>query len=282
MNAFATGMKDLMRSEMEKEKDKLQSVIAGLEERLAKTTAAQIQSSSSSSWESSYAKFDHLDVDTREEMEVQIDLARSNLRRLNEKMESKSCPHNHPCLCCSQNRSAEIEVMSMTTSQRIEKMKEFKLDGNALFHVNKSREALEKYKLALIYYEYCFDAVGDKKRELEHVRLLCLLNAAACTLELESYAQCIEFCDEALEIDDRNPKAFYRRGKAHRLLNRHDLARRDLEIANELSKGGKGCKDIRREMMLLQQCEERYKQATLEFAQRAIDGPRKTNDNVKE
>mmetsp|Transcript_18856 Transcript_18856/g.29548 ORF Transcript_18856/g.29548 Transcript_18856/m.29548 type:complete len:282 (-) Transcript_18856:6-851(-) len=281
MNAFAAGMKDLMKSEMEKERDKLQGVIVGLEARLAQATATPPRSSSSSSWESSYAKFDHLDVDTREEMEVQIDLARSNLIRLNEKMESKSCSHNHPC-CCSQNRSAEIEVMSMTTSQRIEKMKEFKLNGNAFFQVNKSRAALEKYKLALIYYEYCFDAIGDEKRELEHVRLLCLLNAAACTLGLELYAQCIEFCNEALEIDDNNPKAFYRRGKAHRLLNRHDLARRDLEIANELSKGGKGCNDIRREIMLLQQCEEQYKQATLEFAQRAIGGPRKTDDNEKE
>eukprot|EP00986_Skeletonema_menzelii_P000006 scaffold2_cov132-Skeletonema_menzelii.AAC.6 len=45
--------------------------------------------------------------------------------------------------------------------------------------------------------------------------LLCLLNAAACTLDLKSYAQCIEFCNEALEIDDAHPKALYRRGKAH-------------------------------------------------------------------
>lgn len=279
MNAFAAGMKDLMKSEMEKEKDKLQGVIVGLEERLATTKSTSSSSSSSfSSWESTYKKFDNLDVD----LEAQLNLARSKLRRLDEKIESKSCPHSHPCVCCSQNRSAEIEVMKMTTSKRIGKMKEFKLDGNALFKDNKSREALEKYKLALIYYEYCFDAIGEEKRELEHVRLLCVLNAAACSLELESYAQCIEFCNEALEIDDTNPKAFYRRGKANRLLNRHDCARRDLERATELTKGGKVCKDIRREMMLLQQCEKRHKQATLEFAQRAImSGPRK-EDNTKD
>lgn len=282
MNSFAAGMKDLMKGEMEKEREKLQGVIAGLEERLAKTTVAPNSSSSSSSWESSYTKFDHLDIDTRDELEAQINLARSKLSRLYEKMESKSCPHsNHPCFCCSQNRSAEIEVMSMTTSQRIEKMKEFKLDGNTLFkdnkNHNKNREALEKYKLALIYYEYCFDAVDEEKRELEHVRLLCLLNAAACTLELESYAQCIEFCNEALEIDDTNPKAFYRRGKANRLLNQHDHARRDLQRAIELTNGVKGSTDIRREMKLLQQCEERYKQETLEFAQRAMSGPRKAD-----
>lgn len=277
MNAFAAGMKDLMESEIKKEKDKLQGVIAGLEARLEKAAAAQIESSSSSpsSWQSSYTKFDQLDLAPRDELEAQLSLARSKLSRLDEKMESKSRPHSHNCACCSQNRSAEINVMKMTISQRIEKMKEFKLDGNALFRANKSREALEKYKLALIYYEYCFDAIGEEKRELEHVRLLCLLNAAACSLELLSYAQCVEFCNEALEIDDANPKAFYRRGKAHRLLNHHGRARVDLERAIELTKGGKGCKDIRREMMLLQQCEDRYKQATMEFAQRAIGRPRR-------
>ena len=88
-------------------------------------------------------------------------------------------------------------------------------------------------------------------------------NAAACTLHLESYKQCIEFCDEALEIDDMNPKAFFRRAKAHRLLSRYVLAKVDLEKVIELSKRKKKCKDIQREMMLLQQCEEQYEHATL-------------------
>ncbi|KAL7494624.1 hypothetical protein ACHAWT_003266 [Skeletonema menzelii] len=283
MNSFAAGMQDLMMNEMEKEKGKLQSTIAELEERLARVGTEKPSSSSSSysSWESTYTQFDRLNLDTREELEEQIHLARSKLIRLNEKKQSnhKSCPHSHPCLCCSQNRSAEIEVMTMTTSQRIEKMKQFQLDGNALFKNNKSNEALGKYEKALIYYEYCFDAGENERTELEHVRLLCLLNAAACTLDLKSYAQSIEFCNEALEIDDANPKALYRRGKAHRLLNQYVLAKKDLERAVEL-KGGKKCKDLRREMMLLQQCEDQYKQARLEFAQKAIGGSRKA-DNEK-
>eukprot|EP00984_Skeletonema_dohrnii_P035212 scaffold34695_cov222-Skeletonema_dohrnii-CCMP3373.AAC.2 len=275
MDSLAAGMKELMKGEMEKERDKLQSVIAGLEERLARIDATPTHSTASKgSWES-YTQFDRLDVDTRDELEAQIKLARSNLGKLKEKekMQSnpKSCSHSHPCLC-SQNRSAEIAVMSMTTLQRIEEMKKFKLDGNALFKENRSHEALQMYQKALIYYEYCFDAVDCEKRELEHVRLLCLLNAAACTLRLESYKQCVEFCNEALEIDDKNPKAFFRRAKSHRLLNRYALAKNDLERTVELTEGGKKCTDIQREMMLLQQCEEQYKQATMEFAQRAIGG----------
>ena len=280
MDSLAAGMKALMKGEMEKEREKLQIVIAGLEERLARIDATPAHSTASKgSWES-YTQFERLDVDTRDELEAQTKLARCNLAKLNEKIQSnpKSCSHSHPCLC-SQNRSAEIAVMSMTTLQRIEDMKKFKLDGNDLFKDSKYHEALQMYQKALIYYEYCFDAVDSEKRELEHVRLLCLLNAAACTLRLESYKQCIEFCNEAVEIDDKNPKAFFRRAKAHRLLNRYALAERDLERAAELTEGGKKCTDIQREVMLLQQCEEQYKQATMEFAQRAIGGSSNEDNN---
>lgn len=150
-------------------------------------------------------------------------------------------------------------------------MKEFKLEGNALFQENKYQAALVQYNRVLIFYEYCFDAVDAEKKDLEHIRLLCLLNAAACSLHLESYRQCIGFCNEALDIKDVNPKAYFRRAKAYRLLDQYDLAKRDLGRVVELSNGTK-CKDLLREMVLLQKCEEQYKQATLEFAQRAIGG----------
>jgi tetratricopeptide (TPR) repeat protein len=269
MGSLAAGFKDLMKGEMEKEKDKL----AALEERLARTNnAATTPSSSSWSWEESYRQFDRLDIDSREELEAKINLARSNLEKMNGAQSNlKACSHRHPCHC-SQNRAAEVEVMAMKTSQRLEKMKEFKLEGNALFKSNKYHEALVQYNRALIFYEYCFDAVDAQRRELEHIRLLCLLNAAACTLHLESYKQCIEFCNEALDIDDMNPKAYFRRAKARRLLDQYDYAKRDLDKVVELCKGKK-CEDLHREMMLLQQCEEQYEQAILEFALRAIGGP---------
>ena len=274
MDSFAAGMKEFMKNDMEKERGKLEKRIAELE-RLAKADAGPI-TSSSSSWTSSYTKFNHLDDDTKEEMEEQISLARSKLNSLNAKMQSNqnACPR--PCLCCSQDRSAEIAVIKMSTQERIEVMKELKLEGNSLFKNNSNHEALGKYELALIYYEYCYDAAGNDRIELENVRLLCLLNAAACTLNLKSYAQCTEFCNEALEIDDANPKAFYRRGKAYRLLNQYDNAKRDMKKAVELTRGGIECN---REMKLLQQCKEQYKQDTLNFAQRAIGGSKTDKTN---
>ena len=273
MDSFAAGMKELMKNDMEKERGRLEKQIAELKERLTKADVSPI-TSSSSSLTSSYAKFKHLDLDTKEELEEQISLARSNLNSLNTKMQSNqnTCPR--PCLCCSQDRSAEIAVIKMSTQERIEAMMELKLKGNVLFKNNSNHEALGKYELALIYYEYCFDATGNDRIELENVRLLCLLNAAACTLNLKSYSQCIAFCNEALQIDDTNPKAYYRRGKAYRLLNQYDNAKRDMKRAVELTRGGMECN---REMKLLQQCEEQYKQDTLNFAQRAIGGSKTDN-----
>ena len=66
MDSLAAGMNALMKGEMEKERDKLQSVIAGLEERLAKIDATPTHSTASKgSWES-YTQFERLDVDTRD------------------------------------------------------------------------------------------------------------------------------------------------------------------------------------------------------------------------
>lgn len=117
------GFRDLMKDEMEKEMDKLENVIADLEGRLQRSTHAVPTPRNTFVWES-YRKFDSLVIDSSEELEAQLSLARANLSRLKEKIQGsksnlKACSHMHPCKC-SQNRAAEVEVMAMTTSERLE------------------------------------------------------------------------------------------------------------------------------------------------------------------
>jgi hypothetical protein len=89
------GFRDLMKDEMEKEMDKLENVIADLEGRLQRSTHAVPTPRNTFVWES-YRKFDSLVIDSSEELEAQLSLARANLSRLKEKIQGsksnlKSC-----------------------------------------------------------------------------------------------------------------------------------------------------------------------------------------------
>ena len=273
MESFALGMKGLLESGLQDEKTKLQSTIDILENRLEvakKVCNASSTTAKKCTWELTYDYFDHLEVSTEEELEDQLNLARTKLNNLNSKIHKKTCSHRHPCLC-SQDHSSEVQVLAMTNKERLDKMAEFKQLGNSFYSKKQYQDAMKQYQLALIYYEYCFDAVNDEKREIENVRLLSLLNAAACALKLESYQQCVEFCNEAIGIDDNSPKVYFRRGKAERLLDNYASAELDLERAIGLTSDAEMCKDIRHEIKLLQQSKKEYERATQKFAQKAMD-----------
>ena len=114
-------------------------------------------------------------------------------------------------------------------------MVQFKEEGNTLFKQHNYKEALALYEK--IYFEYCFDGSQDDRKQADSIRVLCLLNAAACFLRLKLYSKCIEYCTDAIEVDDSNPKACFRRARACRLTRDFVLAEKDLEKAREVSNG---------------------------------------------
>ncbi|KAI1001006.1 hypothetical protein K3495_g7196 [Podosphaera aphanis] len=60
---------------------------------------------------------------------------------------------------------------------------------------------------------------SEKKREI-HVLEVCLVNRAACHLELRNYRSCCQDCGSALRINPNNIKAYYRSSKACLALDR--------------------------------------------------------------
>jgi len=135
----------------------------------------------------------------------------------------------------------------------------FKEQGNTLFTQHNYKEALALYEKALIYFEYCFDGSLDERKQADAIRELCLLNAAACFLRLKLYSKCIEYCTDAIEVDDRNPKAWFRRARALRLTHNFDAAEKDLEMAREVSNGDtETVQSIDRELRLLKDDVKRY------------------------
>ncbi|KAL7540532.1 hypothetical protein ACHAXR_012233 [Thalassiosira sp. AJA248-18] len=232
------GLKDIIGQEMAKEREALQDKILDLQQNLAKAT--QNDTSEEVSWADSYKKWDcYEDTD---ELEAEIDAAKKALSKLDDKIKNhnhkdtnKPCNHSHRC-SCSGNKSAERKVVAMKTSERLDQMTVFKKEGNALFAQKNFKDSIALYEKALIYFEYCFDGTDEERKLADTLRLQCLLNASACFLHLKIYAKCVEYCNEALEIDadnvdSRHVKALYRRSVAHRAMDDVDAARADLRTA---------------------------------------------------
>lgn len=264
-------MKDVIGQEMAKERDKLEKIIVVMEHSLGKARVTQSDQPRNDSWTNAYSRWDcYEDAD---ELESRVDIAKKNLAKLTDKIKNhggndsdKECNHRFNC-SCSGDKSAEREVVAMKTSERLEQMARFKNDGNVLFANQPAnfKEALALYERSLIYFEYCFDGTDAEIIQADTLRLQCLLNASACFLHLKMYPKCIEYCDEALEVDSRSAKAWFRRGRAHRLQQEFVASERDLRKAKEVSVDG-DTQDIQRERRLLNEAKEHYKQSSTEVA----------------
>lgn len=124
----------------------------------------------------------------------------------------------------------------------------FKEHGNECFTSKNWKDAKEFYNKAINILIDKFQKVlrgemetlksKEKKRELQ-VLEACLINRAACHLELQNYRTCILDCGSALQINSKNIKAYYRSSKAFLALDKitesKDACKRGLEVAPENS-----------------------------------------------
>ena len=244
---FSPGIKDIIHQEMLKERDKLEKHIKSLKDSIEKASSSADENrndntnKTNNTLTSSYSHWDsYEDV---EELHEQINNAKKSLIKLNDKINNhdnpntstnKQCGHRYQC-SCSGDKRAEREVVAMKTCDRLDEMIHFKEQGNNLFTQQNYKEALALYEKSLIYFEYCFDGSPDERKQADAIREVCLLNAAACFLRLRLYSKCIEYCTDAIEVDDSNPKAWFRRARAHRLTHDFDAAEKDLDKAREVS-----------------------------------------------
>ncbi|XP_035722502.1 peptidyl-prolyl cis-trans isomerase D-like isoform X2 [Vespa mandarinia] len=93
-------------------------------------------------------------------------------------------------------------------------------------------DAGRKYKKALRYYEWMIkltdmpDTLGDSATGL---KVTTMLNLAAVQLKKKDYRSTLKLCNEVLEIDTSNGKAFFRRGQAYMGLNEYEAGLADLK-----------------------------------------------------
>ncbi|XP_030624635.1 peptidyl-prolyl cis-trans isomerase D [Chanos chanos] len=109
--------------------------------------------------------------------------------------------------------------------------------GNNFFKSQNWQSAVKKYSKALRYLEVCGDTVDDEsaQKKLEPTALSCILNTAACKLKMQLWQEAIDSCDEALELNNTNTKALFRRAQAWQGLKEFNKAMIDLKKAQEIA-----------------------------------------------
>merc|ERR1719464_2127981 len=90
----------------------------------------------------------------------------------------------------------------------------------------------------------------------DQLRLTAFNNMAAVYSKMGKWDEAKEKCSRVLKHDEKNTKALFRRGVAHRKLNLFELARADLEKARELLGKDKSDAAIARELKLLDKDEK--------------------------
>ena len=130
-----------------------------------------------------------------EELQEQINVTKKDLVKLNNKITTPTPPQ--PISSVATDIHVHVQVINVP-------MVQFKEEGNTLFKQHNYKEALALYEK--IYFEYCFDGSQDDRKQADSIRVLCLLNAAACFLRLKLYSKCIEYCTDAIQVDEVIPR----------------------------------------------------------------------------
>ncbi|RKF71838.1 Hsp70/Hsp90 co-chaperone cns1 [Golovinomyces cichoracearum] len=171
----------------------------------------------------------------------------------NDPSEKETTPALPPLLASSHNKSSDellaelnkIPLFMTTLEQNsdLEAIQAIAYEGTALEVAsdfkNSGNECFVKkhWKDAKTFYEKAIDVLstevrkwqrGEKseantkfeKKQIVSLLELCLVNRAACHLELQNYRSCIQDCGRALQINGKNIKAYYRSSKALLALNR--------------------------------------------------------------
>lgn len=121
--------------------------------------------------------------------------------------------------------------------------------GNTLYKEKQFEKAKKKYSKALRYIEHFKDEADleeDEEKDIDQNQTLSLyLNLAACKLQLKDFENSVEDCDKALEIDEENCKALFRKGQALVNMKDWEKAKECLQQAVSVEPNDKG---IRREL----------------------------------
>ncbi|XP_068571319.1 peptidyl-prolyl cis-trans isomerase D [Cebidichthys violaceus] len=133
--------------------------------------------------------------------------------------------------------------------------------GNSLFKNQDWKAAVSKYSKALRYLEVSGELLEEAaQQKLEPTALSCFLNTAACHLKMQQWQDALDSCNEALELNQANTKALFRRAQAWQGLKENSKALVDLKKAQGIAPEDKAINnEMKRVQLKIQEEKEKEK-----------------------
>ncbi|XP_071783351.1 peptidyl-prolyl cis-trans isomerase FKBP4 [Centroberyx gerrardi] len=134
------------------------------------------------------------------------------------------------------------ESWEMNTAEKLEQSGIVKEKGTQYFKEGKYKQASVQYKRIVSWLEHESSLSEEDEQKAKALRLAAHLNLAMCFLKLQEPTQALENCDKALELDESNEKALFRRGEALFGMKEFDRARGDFQRVIQLYPANKAAK----------------------------------------
>lgn len=134
------------------------------------------------------------------------------------------------------------ESWEMNSQEKLEQSVIVKEKGTQYFKEGKYRQASVQYKRIVSWLENESSLTGADEEKAKALRLAAHLNLAMCFLKLHEPKPALENCEKALELDEANEKALFRRGEALLAMKEFDRARGDFQRVIQLYPGNKAAK----------------------------------------
>lgn len=120
---------------------------------------------------------------------------------------------NHKEMTNSKSRETTATQGRVPSAGDVERARVLKEEGNELVKKGNHKKAIEKYSESLSF---------------SNLESATYSNRALCHLVLKQYGEAVRDCTDALRLDGRNVKAFYRRAQAYKALKDYKSSYADL------------------------------------------------------
>lgn len=183
----------------------------------------ELASSKDADWTKSYTYWSKW-----EDLEEINDIKAAEEEKLS-KLESEGSFAGH-----THDHKAERVFFQKPENEKMVFCEKHRVLGNYLFDEGNIPLAIEQYKIATSYYEYCFPETLEDQENLDNVKYACHNNLSLCYHRLGQNRLAIESATIVILHMPKNAKAYYRRAIAYRALDEYQNARVDLCHAIEL------------------------------------------------
>ncbi|XP_023671870.1 peptidyl-prolyl cis-trans isomerase FKBP4-like isoform X1 [Paramormyrops kingsleyae] len=134
------------------------------------------------------------------------------------------------------------ESWEMDTAEKVEESGIAKGKGTQYFKEGKYKLAVGQYKRIVAWLSRESGLRGEDERKVRALQLAAHLNLAMCYLKMHDVGRALDNCNKALELDDTNEKALFRRGEALFAMKEYERARDDFRRVQRLYPANKAAR----------------------------------------